>query len=85
MRMVLGGVSNWQLLEEHWRVLNEHTKVLNQLQKNVKIIRVSIIWLKNKFKKKTDFEDFIKLEKGIALLEKKLQNEASEKKFKINY
>ena len=61
-----------RILNEHSKILDEHTKILDQLQKDVAIMKMDIIWLKNEVKKKPDFEDFIKLERRVALLEKKI-------------
>lgn len=62
-----------RILQEHRRLLEEHSRMLEELQKDVTIIKMDVIWLKGALSRKVDFDDFLRLEKRVALLEKKIK------------
>ncbi len=53
------------------KTLASHTEMIGSMKVDIEIIKQDIAFIKNSLKKKVDIEEFVALERRVALLEKR--------------
>ena len=56
-------------LDSHTEILNSHTKILDSHTEMIGNIMIRLEEIKNEFKQKVDYQDFVRLEKRVVYLE----------------
>lgn len=60
-----------ETLGEHTKILDTHTETMGNLMVEMHIVKEDLEFIKNSLKKKVDIDEFIALERRVALLEKR--------------
>lgn len=60
-------------LEDIGEKIDIHTEMIGSMATDIEIIKSDVEFIKNSLKKKVDIDEFVVLEKRVALLERKLQ------------
>lgn len=58
-------------LDTHTKILGSHTEMIGSMKMDVEIIKTDVEFIKNSLKRKVDMEEFVALERRVALLEKR--------------
>lgn len=57
-------------LDDHTKILNSHTEMIGYIKMDIEVIKSDITFIKGGLKRKVDAEEFLVLERRVALLEK---------------
>ena len=60
-----------KILDSHTKILDSHTKMIGSIKMNIEVIKEDITFIKGGLKRKVDAEEFLVLERRVALLEKR--------------
>ena len=63
--------SHTKTLDSHGRILHSHAEMIGKLMEDTAIIKSNIEFIKGGLKKKVDYDEFMSLERRLALLEAK--------------
>ena len=61
-----------EILDSHSKKLDEHTEMIGSIMTDIEVLKEDMKIVKGSFKKKVDLKEFIRLEKRVVLLEKRL-------------
>ena len=60
-----------KILDSHTEILDSHTEMIGSIKMNIEVIKEDITFIKGGLKRKVDAEEFLVLERRVALLEKR--------------
>ena len=60
-----------KILDSHTKILDSHTEMIGSIKMNIEVIKEDITFIKGGLKRKVDAEEFLVLERRVALLEKR--------------
>ena len=63
--------SHTKQLDSHTEILNSHTEMIGSMKVDIEIMKVDVSFIKNGLKSKVDVEEFMSLERRVAILEAK--------------
>jgi len=63
--------SHTEILDSHTEILDSHTEMIGSIKMNIEVIKEDITFIKGGLKRKVDAEEFLVLERRVALLEKR--------------
>ena len=59
-----------KILDNHTKILGSHTEMIGSIKMDIEVIKEDITFIKGGLKRKVDVEEFLVLERRVALLEK---------------
>jgi len=60
-----------KILDSHTEILDSHTEMIGSIKMDIEVIKEDITFIKGGLKRKVDAEEFLVLERRVALLEKR--------------
>ena len=60
-----------KILDNHTEILDSHTEMIGSIKMDIEVIKEDITFIKGGLKRKVDAEEFLVLERRVALLEKR--------------
>ena len=60
-----------RILQEHERILQEHTRITGEIRRDIEITKQDIASIKGDSRKRVELDQFTRLERRVALLERR--------------